>query len=90
MNKISSRLYECIKSYPTTLEQVWTSAMLKFNMHTKKNKEEKLANLWNQTIPIPGNGAKIWSGKTAHKKCMFWKWYLKCVCFGFLDTSVIA
>jgi len=28
--------------------------------------------------------------KTAHKKCMFWTWYLKCVCFGFLDTFVIA
>ena len=29
---------------------------------TPKNKEEKLTNMWNQTVLIPGNGAKIWSG----------------------------
>ena len=30
--------------------------------------------------------ADQWSGKIAHKKCCF----EKCVCFGFLDTSVIV
>ena len=47
--------------------------------YTQKNKEEKLTKTWNQTVPILGNGAKIWSGKIAHKKCMFWNRYLKCV-----------
>ena len=43
------------------------SAMLKFNLHTK-NKEEKLTKIWNQTVPIPDNGAKIWSGENRAQK----------------------
>jgi len=35
---------------------------LKFDLHNK-NKEEKLTKMWNQTVPISGNGAKIWSGE---------------------------
>ena len=42
--------------------------------------------MWNQTISIPGNSAQIWSGETVHEKCHF----EKCVCFGFLDSSVIV
>ena len=45
--------------------------------YTLKNKEEKLIKMWTQTVPISGNGAKIWSGKTAHEKCMFWNQELK-------------
>ena len=46
--------------------------------------------MWNQTVPIPGNGAKIWSVENRAQKCMFWSEDLKCVHFGILDTSIIA
>ena len=47
-----------------------------FDLHIK-NKEEKLTKTWDQTVPIPGNGAKFDRGKTAHEKCMFWNQELK-------------
>jgi len=40
---------------------------------------------WHHHSPLICDREKI-----AHKKCMFWNQELKCVCFGFLDTSVIA
>ena len=60
-----------------------------FDLHTK-NKEEKLTKIWNQTVLIPGNGSKIWLGENRARNVSFWNQELKCVCFGFLDTSVIA
>ena len=39
----------------------------KFNLHNK-NKEERLTKMWNQSVPIPGNGAKIWSGENRAQK----------------------
>ena len=35
---------------------------------TPKNKEEKLTKMWNQTVPIPNNGAKIWSRENRTQK----------------------
>jgi len=43
-----------------------------------------------QTVPIPDNGAKIWLGENHAQNVLFWNQELKCACFGFLDTSVIA
>ena len=60
-----------------------------FDLHAK-NKEEKLTNMWNQTVPIPGRGAKIWSGENRAWKVYILKSRVKSACFGFLDTFVIA
>ena len=60
-----------------------------FDLHTK-NKEEKLTKMWNQTVPIPGNGAKIWSGENCARKVYVLKSRVKSACFCFLDTSFIA
>ena len=43
---------------------------LKFDLHNQ-NKEEKLTKMWNQTVPIPCNGVKIWSGKNHAQKVLF-------------------
>ena len=56
-----------------------------FDLHAK-NKEEKLIKTWNQTVPIPGNGAKIWSGKNRAQKLYVLKSRVKSVYFAFLDT----
>jgi len=39
-------------------------------VHQKQRR--KLTKMWNQTIPILGNGAKIWSGKNHAQKVSFW------------------
>ena len=46
--------------------------------------------MWNQTVPVPGNGAKIWSGENRAQNMSIWNQELKYVRFGFLDISVIA
>jgi len=33
-----------------------------------ENKEEKLTKTWDQTVPILGNGTKIWSEKPRTKR----------------------
>ena len=52
-----------------------------FDLHTK-NKEKRLTKTWNQAVPIPDNGAKIWSRenhaqkvyvlKLRFKMCVLW------------------
>ena len=41
-------------------------------------------------VSIPGNDAKIWSKGDRSRKREFLNQYFKYVCFGFLDTFVIA
>ena len=81
---------EYTRIYPTTQKQVWTSAMLKFNLHTKKQRRKVNKKCEIKPFPSPATAPKFGRKKTVHKKCMFWDQDLKCVYFGFLDTSVIA
>jgi len=50
---------------------MWVFCNAKNLTCTPKNKKEKLRKIGNQTIPIPYNDAKIWSGKIVYKMCHF-------------------